>query len=59
MADQEKKITFDVKDCDCEEVIVFQDSAEVCRSLKAAVKKGENEIVLGGVSDRIDQDSVR
>lgn len=59
MAETQEKVKFDIKDCICEEVVVYQDSAEVCRSLKAAVKKGENDITLGGVSDKIDKDSIR
>jgi len=53
------KQTFSMKELPCEKVVVFADRAEVKRTLKATLKKGENELILGTVSDSIDQESVR
>ncbi len=50
---------FSMKDQKCEQVVVYQDRAEVKRSLSAKLVKGENEILLNNVSSFIDQDSVR
>lgn len=50
---------FLLKNLDCEQVVVFQDRAEVKRILRASIKKGENEIILSNVTSSIDQDSVR
>lgn len=54
-----KKQSFSMKDLKCEEVVVFTDRAEVKRSIKTKLAKGENEIVLNNVSSFIDQDSFR
>ena len=48
-----------MKDQKCEQVVVFRDRAEVKRSLKAKLVKGENEIIINNVSSFIEQDSVR
>ena len=54
-----KQLTFSMKDLPCEKVVVFKDRAEVKRSVKTNLKKGENEIVINGVTNSIDRDSVR
>lgn len=48
-----------MKDLKCESVVVYGDRAECKRNLKVKLKKGENEIVLTGISNSIDSDSVR
>lgn len=48
-----------MKDQKCEKVIVFQDRAEVKRSIQTKIKKGENEIIINNVSNFIDEDSIR
>lgn len=53
------KSNFSLKDLQCEQVVIFQDRAEVKRVLKTSIQKGEHEIVLTNVSSSIDQDSVR
>jgi hypothetical protein len=53
------KQSFSIKDLKCEKVVVFTDRAEVKRSVKAKLNKGENEILLTNVSNMIDRDSVR
>ena len=53
------KQTFEIKALKCEKVVVFTDRAEVKRSLKVKLQKGENELVISNVSSLVDQDSVR
>lgn len=53
------KQEFLLKNLECEQVVIFQDRAEVKRCLKTNIKKGENEIVLTNVTSSIDKDSVR
>ena len=55
----ESKKKFSIKDLDCESVVVFQDRAEVKRTLKTSISKGETEIVLTNITSSIDKDSVR
>ena len=50
---------FDATLCKAETVVVYLDRAEVCRSLRASVKKGENEILVKKLSPCVDKDSVR
>ena len=54
-----KQQTFTMKDLPCEKVVVFKDRAEVKRLVRTRLKKGENEIVINGVTNSIDRDSVR
>lgn len=54
-----KQQTFSMKDLPCEKVVVFKDRAEVRRSLRTRLNKGENEIIINGASQVIDRDSVR
>lgn len=51
--------TFSLKDQKCESVVVFLDRAEVRRLLTTKLKQGENELTVNGVSEWIDEDSVR
>jgi uncharacterized protein (TIGR02231 family) len=53
------KLSFVIKDQKSDKVVVFTDRAEVRRVVKATLKKGENELLLTGVSAQIDRDSVR
>lgn len=53
------KQEFLLKNLECEQVVIFQDRAEVKRCLKTNIEKGENEIVLTNVTSSIDKDSVR
>jgi hypothetical protein len=59
MSDNKSQHKFVMTDMPCEQVVVFTDRAEVKRSLKAKLIKGENEIVISRVSNQIDTDSVR
>lgn len=53
------KQSFSMKDLKCEKVVVFKDRAEVKRTVETRLHQGENEIVLTGVTNSIDRDSVR
>ena len=50
---------FQLKELQCEKVVVFVDKAEVKRSFKVSLENGENELVISNVSNLIDQDSIR
>lgn len=54
-----KQQTFSMKDLRCEKVVVFKDRAEIKRSVQTRLHKGENEVVIGGVTHSMDRDSVR
>jgi len=54
-----KNQTFSMKDQKCEQVVVFQDRAEVKRSFSVKLVNGENEVCINNVSASIDHDSVR
>jgi hypothetical protein len=58
--DQEHKRTYySIREQKCTKVVVFADRAEVGRSLKAILKKGENELIINSISSSIDKDSIR
>lgn len=59
MSENKAQHKFIMTDLPCEQVVVFTDRAEVKRSLKAKLRKGENEIIISKVSNQIDTDSVR
>jgi hypothetical protein len=59
MAATTNKQTFSMKELKCEKVVVFTDRAEVRRLVRTKLNKGENELLLSGVSSQIDRDSVR
>jgi len=59
MSENKTQHKFLMTDLPCQQVVVFTDRAEVKRSLKAKLIKGENEIAISRVSDQIDTDSVR
>ena len=50
---------FNIKEQKCLQVVVFTDRAEVKRSIKCTLEKGENEVVLSAVSNFVDRDSIR
>ena len=50
---------FSAPDLRVETVVVYLDRAEVCRSFKAKVKEGENELLVRDLSQCIDKDSIR
>ena len=52
-------LVFDIATCPVESVVVFLDRAEVCRTIDAKVKQGDNEVVLRNVTSAADSDSIR
>ena len=50
---------FSAPKCKTETVVIYLDRAEVCRSLKTKIKRGENEVVVKDLSSCIDKDSIR
>ena len=50
---------FSAPECQAESVVVYLDRAEVCRSLKASLERGEHEIIIKDMSAYIDEDSIR
>ena len=51
--------SFEVRSCDLQQVVVFQDRAELTRLLKCDVSPGENEILLTKFPEVFDKDSLR
>ena len=51
--------SFEVKNCDLQQVVVFQDRAELTRLLKCDVSPGENEVLLTKFPEVFDKDSLR
>lgn len=59
MTDVKQQQTFSIREQACVKVVVFTDRAEVQRSLKTKLKKGENELLINSISSSIDRDSIR
>ena len=51
--------SIEVKSCDLQQVVVFQDRAELTRLLKCDVSPGENEVLLTKFPEVFDKDSLR
>lgn len=51
--------SYEVKSCDLQQVVVFQDRAELTRLLKCDVSPGENEVLLTKFPEVFDKDSLR
>lgn len=52
-------MSFIMKDQKCLQVVVFQDRAEVKRLINTKLKEGENELIITGVSNYAEDDSIR
>ncbi len=48
-----------VRDCAIESVVVYADRAQVKRKVPVALATGRNEVVVYGLSDWVDQNSIR
>ena len=59
MESQTSESCFEISQCKAETVTVYLDRAEVARTLKSAIKSGENEVIVTGLSPSLDKDSVR
>jgi N-terminal domain of unknown function (DUF4140) len=53
------KVEMEVASLSVKHVTVYQDRAEVKRTLKASLKQGPNEVVVTKLSASIEQDSIR
>ena len=47
---------FSMKDLPCQKVVVYEDRAEVKRSIKTKLNQGEHTIVITNVSSNIDKE---
>jgi hypothetical protein len=56
---KQQQQAFSIREQACVKVVVFTDRAEVQRSLKTKLKKGENELIINSISSSIDRDSIR
>jgi hypothetical protein len=50
---------FNIEDHPFENVVVYRNGAEVTRSLKLILKKGDNEIIISNLTDNIEPDSFK
>ena len=48
-----------IKDCSMNSVVVYRDRAEVKRDASISIGEGETEIIVTGLSEAVDGDSVR
>ena len=53
------RVDVGVKDCTIRSVVVFKDRAEVKRVVLASLVAGENEIIIGGLAECVDKNSIR
>ena len=56
---EEPQTEFSAPKLQVETVVVYLDRAEVCRSFKAKLKTGQNELIVKDLSQSIDKDSIR
>jgi hypothetical protein len=50
---------FSMKDLPCEKVIVYEDRAEIKRSIKTKLNQGEHKLVITNVSNSVETDSIK
>ena len=55
----QNKVEVDVKECAIHSVVVYQDRAEVRRVVPANLAAGENEVIINGLAECVDKDSIR
>lgn len=58
-SDSTAQTTLNVKDCSMNSVVIYRDRAEVKRVVPVSIIGGENEIVITGLSEAVDGDSIR
>ena len=51
--------SLNIKDCSMNSVVVYKDRAEVKRVASISIGEGETEIIVTGLSEAVDGDSVR
>ena len=55
----QNKVEVDVKECAIHSVVVYQDRAEVRRVVPANLAAGENEVIINGLAECVDNNSIR
>ena len=55
----QNKVEVEVKECAIHSVVVYQDRAEVRRVVPANLAAGENEVIINGLAECVDKDSIR
>ena len=55
----QNKVEVKVKECAIHSVVVYQDRAEVRRVVPANLAAGENEVIINGLAECVDKDSIR
>lgn len=53
------KLEFPVKACSIQSVVVYKDRAEVKRIIRAELLAGVNEVVVNGLAETINKNSIR
>lgn len=49
----------EVKTCSIHNVVVYRDRAEVRRTVNVSLPAGESEVIIKGLSESVDGDSIR
>ena len=49
----------EVRECTIESVVVYKDRAEVKRAVPLTLAAGENEVVVCGLAECVDKESIR
>ena len=55
----QNKVDVEVKKCAIHSVVVYQDRAEVRRLVPANLTAGENEVIINGLAECVDKNSIR
>ena len=53
------RVEVNVRECAIRSVVVFKDRAEVRRAVAVELAAGENEVVVGGLAECVDKNSIR
>ena len=53
------RLEFAVRDCSIHSVVVYKDRAEVKRIIRAELLEGTNEVVISGLAETINRNSIR
>lgn len=59
MGKDPKQLEFAVKDCSIHSVVVYKDRAEVKRVIRAELLAGVNEVIVSGLAETINRNSIR
>ena len=53
------RVEVNVRECAIRSVVVFKDRAEVKRAVAVELAAGENEVLIGGLAECVDKNSIR